>query len=183
MACMLLIGCSQKGEYRRMIDDGLASGVRNDSIFIGLELGMTSKEFYTYCWELNKKELIKQGPGNLSVQYDLDSIFSEPAWMNFYPEFHEDKICKMPVRIRYKAWAPWNRRLFNDSLVQRDLLPFAESLYGKGFREFKHPEKPSVWVKVDGNRMVKIGLKAGDNQIAEMYVTDLTAKPQIDPVK
>ena len=33
----------------------LNSGVRNDSIFFDLHFGMTSKEFYDRCWELNKQ--------------------------------------------------------------------------------------------------------------------------------
>jgi hypothetical protein len=173
---LYLAACSGKGEYQRMIADGLASGVRNDSIFMGIHMGMSRKDFFTHCWELNKDSVIKQGPGNLSVQYDMEGEFVEPAFMNFYPEFVDNKIWNMPVQFRYKTWAPWNRRLYNDSLIVRDLLPWAEKLYGKGFRKFEHPEKPTVWAKVDGNRLVYIRPKEGDQQIVEMYVTDLIVK-------
>ena len=47
----------------------LNSGVRNDSIFFDLHFGMTSKEFYDRCWELNKQEVVKEGPSNSSVKY------------------------------------------------------------------------------------------------------------------
>ena len=46
----------------------LSSGVRYDSLFLGVKFGMSSEEFYSHCWELNKKELIKQGPSNSSVK-------------------------------------------------------------------------------------------------------------------
>ena len=164
-----------------MIEEGLASGVRNDSLFLGTYLGMNKKDFYAHCWELNKKGIIKQGPSNLSVQHDLDSLAENPIWMHFYPEFIDNKIWKMPVQFRYKAWAPWNRRLFNDSLITCDVIPLAETWFGKGFKEFKHPDKPSVWVKVDGNRLVRIQQKLEDDQIAEMTIADLVVKEKIDP--
>ncbi|MEZ4686675.1 MAG: hypothetical protein R3B47_11590 [Bacteroidia bacterium] len=180
---LFICACGGKGEYSRMIEEGLASGQRNDSIFIGMYFGMSRKDFFAHCWELNKDSLIRQGPGNLSVQYDLEGEFSEAAWMNFYPDFFEEKIWNMPVQFRYKTWAPWNRRLFNDSLIVRDVIPWAEKKYGKGFRKFEHPEKPPVWASVDGNRLIYIRKKKDDEQVAEMFITDLNVKQQIDPIE
>ena len=40
-------------------------------LFLGVKFGMTSKEFYAHCWDLNRKKLITQGPSNNSVRYYL----------------------------------------------------------------------------------------------------------------
>jgi len=115
---------------------------------------MTSKDFYTHCWELNKKGLIRQGSSNLSVVYDLKDL-KHAAKMNFYPTFLEDKIYEMPVRFQYDAWAPWNKHLQSDSL-QLDVLNLLEGWYGEDFMEVKHPVHGSAFVKVDGNRRISI---------------------------
>ena len=43
----ILSGCTPKAKYDRMVKRELASGIRNDSIFMGLYLGMPEKDFYT----------------------------------------------------------------------------------------------------------------------------------------
>jgi hypothetical protein len=62
-------GCTPKAKYDRMLKRELASGVRNDSLFMGLYLGMNEKDFYTHCWKLNAQGLIKQGMRNTTVEY------------------------------------------------------------------------------------------------------------------
>ncbi|NND33064.1 MAG: hypothetical protein HKN76_10775, partial [Saprospiraceae bacterium] len=58
---MLLIQSCQQNEYYRMEARELASGDRNDTLFFGLHLGMSSKEFYTHCWDLNQQGIVRQG--------------------------------------------------------------------------------------------------------------------------
>jgi hypothetical protein len=149
-----IVGCGKKARYERLVERELTSGVRYDSLFFGIYLGMTSKDFYTHCWELNKKGLIRQGSSNLSVVYDLKDM-KHAAKMNFYPTFLEDKIYEMPVRFQYDAWAPWNKHLQSDSL-QLDVLNLLEGWYGEDFMEVKHPVHGSAFVKVDGNRRISI---------------------------
>jgi hypothetical protein len=46
----ILSGCSPKAKYERRLKHELASGVRYDSLFMGLYLGMPDKDFYNQCW-------------------------------------------------------------------------------------------------------------------------------------
>lgn len=120
IVCSVIIcGCTDNsgyGKYEKLVKKELARNVREDSLFLGMKFGMTSKEFYAHCWELNKKGLLTDGNNNTAVLYKLDKELSHPASMNFYPDFHENKIYRMKTDFSYNAWAPWNKQLFADSL-------------------------------------------------------------------
>src|SRR5689334_17441295 len=92
---------SDDRKYDQLVKDELSRGVRKDSLFEGIKLGMTSKEFYAHCWEMNKKGLFFAGPGNMTVLYKLDKELKYPASMNFYPDFWQGKIYKMRVLFGY----------------------------------------------------------------------------------
>jgi hypothetical protein len=180
LAGMLFMAAACKSDYSRMMEEGLASGIRADSLFLGVRIGMTNKEFFAHCWELNKQQLIMQGNANTSVQYDMTEL-KQPAIMNFYPTFHEGRIHEMPVTFHYKAWAPWNKELWADSLVQ-DVKTMMETWYGgKPFVRFEHPEKGYRYVKVDGNR--RIILWPEDDQYVKALYTDLTMEEAMDAHK
>src|SRR5690349_12726153 len=83
-------------QYVKLLEKEKASGKKVDSIFMGISLGMTSKQFYAHCWEMNKKGIFTDGLNNSAVLYKLDSVeMGHPASMNFYPDFTDNKISKM----------------------------------------------------------------------------------------
>jgi hypothetical protein len=152
---LILFSCSPGERYERRLVRELASGVRNDSLFMGIYLGMTEKEFYSHCWNLNRQGLVRQGTGNTSVEYDMREELNFPATMNFYPVFNQGRIMEMPVRFIYNGWAPWNKELSAESLML-DVLNWCEDIYGHGFIKAEHPEKGTAYVKIDGNRRISI---------------------------
>ena len=83
----VISGCTPKSKYERKLKHELAKGVRYDSLFLGLYLGMPEKDFYIHCWELNKKGLIRQGSNNTTVEYRMEDELKYPGIMNFYPSF------------------------------------------------------------------------------------------------
>jgi hypothetical protein len=162
------------------VEQELASGIRYDSLFFGIYLGMTSKEFYAHCWHLNREGLIRQGSSNLSVVSELNDL-KHPAKMNFYPDFLEDKIYEMPVRFQYDAWAPWNKHLWSDSL-QLDVLNLFKDWYGEDFMDVKHPKYGSAFVKINGNRRITIFTKGEVEVFAiftDMSMEELAKEKQI----
>jgi hypothetical protein len=148
-------GCSPKTKYDRRLKHELASGVRADSLFMGFYFGMPDKDFYTRCWELNKKGLIKQGGNNTTVEYEIRNELRYPCVMNFYPSFVKGKISEMPVRFVYSGWAPWNKELTSDKL-QIDILNWYKKSFGDEFIEVEHPEKGKAFVDISGNRRISI---------------------------
>lgn len=169
----ILYGCSPKAKYEKMLKHELASGIRYDSLFMGIYLGMPEKEFYTHCWILNGKGLIRQGMRNMTVEYQLKNELKNPATMDFYPVFVKGKIFEMPVRFLYNGWAPWNKKLSADSL-QVDVLKWYETQYGDGFIQVRHPKRGIAYVKVNGNRQISI-FKQDDIHVWAIF-TDMSVK-------
>lgn len=182
LGIFLFISCKKETgyeQYEALKIKELASGQRADSLFLGIYLSMTSKQFYGHCWEMNKKGLFTDGENNTAVLYKLNNHeLKYSASMNFYPQFHKDKIYKMGVSFQYDAWAPWNNHLSSDSLYA-DVVSLYSRWYSGGnpFIEITDKEKGTIYVKVDGNRRITIG------KFNELYVkvdyTDLLVERQM----
>ena len=173
-----LAACSKKQQYDSLVEKELASGVRHETLFLGLSLGMSSESFYKKCWDLNKQGLIRQGSGNTTVAYEMEEELKFSTKVNFYPTFFEDKIYEMPVEFKYKAWAPWNKQMQSDSL-QIDILSLFEEWYGKGFLEISPNARKKAFVKVDGNRRISIYKDPVDDGKVWALYTDLSKEEEV----
>lgn len=160
--------------YKKLVEKERSSGKRVDSLFFGIHFGMSSKEFYARCWELNKKGMLTDGLNNMAALYKLNNNeLRHDGSMNFYPEFYENRIIKMPVTFQYDAWAPWNKNLFADSLKD-DVLNLYKKWYpgGNPFIKMDDEKRGTIYIKVDGNRRITIG-RYNDLQVKVDY-TDLS---------
>ena len=138
---------------------------------------MPQKDFYIHCWNLNRQGLIKQGPGNTTVEYQLKSELKYPGTMDFYPGFVEGKIAEMPVKFIYSGWAPWNNKLSSDSL-QADVLQWFEKKYGDRFMKVNHTKKGSAYIKLNGNRRITI-FKEDERYVWAVF-TDMSVMQEIN---
>lgn len=151
---------------------------KTNKIFLGYKLGMSKEEFYDHSWKLNDKGLVRQGPSNQSVYYELDDELDHPAQMYFYPSFHNDRVYQMRVKFQYSNWAPWNKNLYSDSL-QVEVLKLFRKWYGKGFarRKTKRSRRNKVvYVKRDNNRRIVVASKGSRNVVA--FITDIVAQKE-----
>ncbi len=174
---ILLLLTSCKHEYQQMVDRELASGIRNDSLFLDIHLGMNKKAFFDLCWEMNKKGLVRQGNKNTTVQFDMN-INDKNALVDFYPDFYQDKIYQMPVTYSYKGWSPWLKHLSADTL-HVELLEIYEKNYGD-FLAIEHPKLGKAFVRVDGNRRISIYQK-GEQEVRVIF-TDLITEPKVPKI-
>jgi hypothetical protein len=180
----MLVGCSgdsEMSEYNSLVKRELASNKKADSIFLGIYFGMTQKNFFAHCWEMNKKGILTDGTddkGNMYALYKLNKELKYPAEMNFYPDFNDSVICKMRVNIHYSGWAPWNKHMFADSLLP-DVVALYKNWYsaGNSFIQINDKEKGTIYVKVDGNRRITIG-KYND-MIVKIDITDMLVEKKI----
>jgi hypothetical protein len=183
IAFLSLANCSEKAKYERMVQDGLESGERHDTLFLGLWLGMTSEEFYKKCWDLNKEGLVKQGEGNTSVLYKMGDELKATVNVNFFPEFYNDKIYQMPVTFQYEAWAPWNMEFSGDTL-HHELLGVFERWYGTGFMEVEKKDNAGkAYVKVDGNRRISLYKGVNADGIVWALYTDMSVDEEVKAAK
>jgi hypothetical protein len=171
----IISGCSPRSKYERRLKHELASGIRYDSLFLGLYFGMPEKEFYLHCWNLNHKGLIKQGTTNTTAEAELKDELKYQALMNFYPKFMQGKIFEMPVSFKYKGWAPWNKTLSSENL-QKEVMLWYEKVYGDGFLKVKHPLHGTAYVKINGNRRITIFIE--DDLHVWAVFTDLSVKKE-----
>lgn len=178
----LLAGCAEETGYQKyqaLMEKELAEGRRMDSLFHGIYLGMTSKEFYMHCWQMNKKGVFTDGAENTAVLYEITEGLRYPASMNFYPEFHKDKISKVGASFRYNGWAPWNKHMVSDTL-KGDVLRLFNAWYPRGnpFIRIEDKDRGIIYVKVDGNRRIIIG--SYDEAYVKVDYTDLLVEKQLE---
>lgn len=177
---LLISSCTRKTAYERYkatVEKELAGGQQADSLFFGIHLGMTSKEFYGHSWDMNKNGLFTDGENNTAILYNLNNgELSHPASMNFYPSFYNDSIHQMSVSFQYDSWAPWNRHLFADSL-QSDVFQMYKKWYSGGnpFISMDDEKRGVIYVKVDGNRRIIIG-KFDDSTVKVDYADLIVEK-------
>ena len=54
---------STMDEYDSLVKKELSSNKKVNDIFWGINLGMTNKDFYVHCWNLNKKRDVQGWSG------------------------------------------------------------------------------------------------------------------------
>lgn len=168
----VIAAACQSHPYEEMKQRELASGKRYDSLVMQMRFGMSLQDFFDQCMELNKQQLVTEGPGNRSVQFIITEDVKAEVKVLFRPAFQENKIYQVNYTYTYSGWAPWNRDLFSDQLLP-EVKRLIERDFGAGFVKIEHPEKPSVFAKVDGNRRIVISREGDQNVIVQF--TDLTA--------
>lgn len=156
---LLLAGCYQS-DYTRLVKAELAKGERKDSLLFNVKFGNSKDEFFGRCFDLNRQQLVTEGPGNSSVQYLFkDSLVHEKATsirLLFMPSYDEtDKIKEMNMEFSYAAWAPWNRQYQSDSLKNKVMKLLMKWYKGNEFITAKVGEE-EVPVKLDGNRRILV---------------------------
>ena len=151
----------------------LETGLVYDSLFLGVKFKMTSKEFYAHCWDLNKKELITQGPSNNSVRFILQSKSNDgKIEMLFYPVFNKDSIYEVNSTFSYIGW---NRNLFSNFLIE-EVKEIMEDWYGSNFITIKNSKNDKMlYATVNGNRRIAITI-VDDSKVRVRFTNLLVEK-------
>ncbi|MFM7855619.1 MAG: hypothetical protein ACKO96_27755 [Flammeovirgaceae bacterium] len=160
-----------------MVKRELASGIVNDSIFLGIRFGMGNKDFSNHCRILNNKQILVEGLG-FTAQYQLH--LKQEAAMDFYPNFYEGKIYEMPTDFYYKGWNPTHPSLQSDSLME-EVRSLCETWYRTKFIKMYSPQNKLIYASVQGNRQLLIYVK--DVKSVRLMISDLRVKQKISNEK
>lgn len=180
LSIILLSNCKQKVGYFDTVEKELAKDIRNDDLFLGLKLTMTSQDFYDTCWGLNKRGLTREGAMNTTVHYPVDEL-KEAGSLDFYPLFEDGKVKSMTGYTQYKAWAPWRKDLWAEPLLEDTKEWFQRWFGGNEFFQIKSPGMGKAYVKIDGNR--RIVLYYLTDQRVEVLISDLTNLDEVLKLK
>jgi len=171
---LLLLSCTnvkEKTGHQQPAQRQLGQLAPDQQLIENIHFGMTSAAFFDYCRAMNARQLFTNSNGNQWVQFRSDTAFPAPVRWNFYPEFCEDRICKLNVLLSYEAYAPWNHRLVADSLL-KDIIPVFNRWYGSGRYRSIRAHGIFKLIKIDGNRQINFW-KLNEKDIQVVY-TDLS---------
>lgn len=169
-----------RSEYDNLVKTEMASGERHEKLFFDFEFGQTRDKFYEQCWEMNKTNIISQGPKNKYVMYILEpgSVRDEEnkIEMLFYGIFDNEMIMRgMDFRFSYPKWSAWSDEYYSDKLIPSIQNYFNDKFPGNDFITvpLKTVDQNS-YVKVDGNRQILI--YAADSKDVIVKLEDLDFK-------
>lgn len=174
LVCLILFfGACTQSEYTKLVKNELNKDIRMDSVIFDINLGDTRDEFYGKCFDLNKKQLVTQGPKGATVQYLFtDSlIHKDPASLRllFIPAFDEkDVIKEINLEFSYTAWAPWNTELQSDKLIEKVKEILMMWYKGNPFVMVKLNDQ-ELPVKLDGNRRLILYIKDEQNVVVKVH--------------
>lgn len=156
MSFMMLNSCGRNISYETLIQQGLDSESRVDSLFLGYHFGMTRQEFRDLSFQLNQQGLMS---GLAEIEYNFNELKSR-ALMKFYPRFTDEMISKIPITVSYNSWAPWNEQFWPEVLIE-DLREYYESVYDTQFHwVYVPPIERMAYVSVEGNREIRLYIES-----------------------
>jgi hypothetical protein len=172
---IIIVAC-QTNPYLSLEKKELSSGVIYDSLFLGVKFGMTSKEFYSHCWDLNKKKLVSHGPSNNSVRYLIPTDSKgQNIEMLFYPVFNKDTVYEVNSTFSYTAWAPWNKGTSAEYLM-KEIEGLLSGWYQTEFYEIQGPKNRSnLFATVNGNRRISL-TKVSEREVRARFTNLLIEK-------
>lgn len=156
---MVLVLCSCKSEYTKLVESEREKGLVYKELPLDLSMGMTKKEYFSECWELNRKQMISQGSGNQYAKYELipngeiDSLMK--VKMLFYGMFDEQEVMHgMDMIMEYNAWSPWNKNFHSPALIKSLEKHYLIEYEGNSFISLPVTDELVARVKIDGNRRI-----------------------------
>lgn len=173
-ACQSYTG-EKSPELLNKINSESKKNRRYDDFLLGLKLGQTQKEFYEICWQLNKDQRITNGSKNTSVKYVVSDKMGNKIEINFFPAIQKGRIYKFDVVLSYVAWAPWNKKLWAEYLLEQ-LPAILDQWYGKGDYIREQKLGKSLIYRVDGNRLNTLSI--ADERYVSLIVRDLSTTIQ-----
>jgi hypothetical protein len=144
---------NKQNELKEKIKKELASGKRNDTIFLGLMFGMSENQYINYFKELNRSGKIytnKKNEYEYKFNFGAESIPRE-GFATFHGEFFNDQLYKLYVSVEPGEYG-YNAQLCQHALVDIYKSKYDDMIIETPIFDDKRPEY--IWI--DGNRKIEI---------------------------
>ncbi len=173
---LTILGCATKNkeqtpkeEYQTLVSRELASGFKNDTIFLGFTFGMSEQEYrYKQSLLLGTQIIYFNPESHLAYTMTLpDEAIPNDTEAIFIPDFFEQKLYKLNVYVKSKTINVSSTPV----LKQAQLARLYQRKYGEVII-FKEGTEDMRFVFVKGSMQVEI--LAGFDY-AEVIYTDLIA--------
>ena len=166
---------SEKQEHA--IEDGINTGVKNDTIFLGLRFGMREEDVHNYFHDLERQgklyllphEYFSDNRKIFTYKFDFgnEALLLQNVQATFRSYYIQDKLYKL--RITVESEKESNLQLLKSKLIEDYILK-----YGHNYIKQEYTLNNSdgcVWT--DGNRMIEI-CEGFNNNVLIIY-TNLIA--------
>ena len=174
-ASFLTYACGKTGQQKieELEKQELATGIRHDSLFQGLYLGMTQPDFRDTCRVRHAQKLFDES-SNRMVEFELKKgEVKFPMKLTFNTTFEQDKITQMVAYFKYSTPEPWNPEKTTAKL-SKDVRLLMEKWYGGSFFITQLTAETKAFLQISGNRRIIISVEKEDEVM--VVFTDLSAK-------
>jgi hypothetical protein len=104
----------------------------------------------------------------MSVEYIFKDSLDQPIAFNFYADQTGEKIHKYNTSFYYYGWAPWNKHLQSEVLLE-ELPGILLNWHGGNKAIPKMVDGKKHYYKVDGNRMIDLFI-ISERIVAAKYI-------------
>jgi hypothetical protein len=158
---IFILSCQGESNYSKILKKELKSGKIYNELIFGLKIGQTKDDFYEKCAELNKMKLVTSGERKLYPEYIMhpkDSTNqSKKIKMSFFGIFDNSIIKGLDLRFNYYTWAPWDKKLGSDYLIEEIRDTLLLWFPGNDFIKINLNDKERfAYIKIDGNRQIRL---------------------------
>lgn len=172
----VLISC--KSDYDKLVQSEIKKDVKHTDLILDMKMGQNKDYFFKHCWNLNKAQIVSQGPGNKYAKYYMlpdSSLMEEGKKIRvlFYGMFDENDVMNgMEMKMEYNAWSPWNKSYSSDSLLEEMKSKYIREYKGNDYYVVNVNDDLDAFAKIDGNRQVLL-YKLTEKEIM-VKIQDLT---------
>lgn len=155
---MITVSCSHNQSYEDVVKEELSKGVRYDSLFYNIHLGITYDDFTFYCFKNHLDGAFKPNAKGTAVALELTEGFSAPVQLEFFPKNAQqyEPIKKFTGLVKYKDFSRYDKKYAIENLVKETLQFFEKGYGGREFITIPHENRllKYNYIKIDGNRKI-----------------------------
>lgn len=153
-----------------IIDNEIASGIRNDTIFLGFHLGMSESEYEQKLKQLINEKKIYVDDISDEYTYDLTARYERVYKCTFSPDYFEGKLFQLNVN-------PVSTSTSDDMILDNlMLINLFVPKYGIAAIIVNDPNDCKNYVWVNGNRMIMITCSEYSNKNYITYQDAIISK-------